>query len=249
MRLSLPSSFSLPLAALACGSALLAALPVLPARWFKLLIPDDAMVALAGADGTVWRGSAQLALGPPGARRLLPQPVRWQWRAGALELSHPWLRGPVRLQPGWNGVTVSAQNLQMPAAVLAAFGAPLNTVAPGGQIEVQWRPFLLGSMPPAGELGVGRWTQASSALSQVRPLGDYRLRASAADGAIELQLDTEAGVLELTGSGQVRKGRLQFQGIAQPAAGASDAQRAGLTGLLGALGPVSDGRSRFGTPR
>lgn len=249
MRLPLPRFFSLPLALLALCCALLAALPVLPARWLMLALPDDAMVALAGADGTVWHGSVQLALGPPGARRLLPEPVRWQWRNGALEISHAWLRGPVRVQPGWSGVTVSGQNLRLPAAVLGAFGAPLNTVAPAGQIEIEWQPFMPGQLPTTGTLATGRWTQASSALSHVRPLGDYRLRIGADDDALQLTLSTDTGVLSVNGQGKLQRGRLRFSGVAEPAGHASEAQRAALTGLLNALGPVSNGKSHFGTPR
>jgi len=248
MRPRVPAWFSPPLAMLALCCALLAALPVLPARWLMLALPDDAMAALVDADGTVWHGSALLALGPPGARHLLPEPVRWQWRAGALEVSHAWLRGPVRVQPGWSGVRVSGQNLRMPASVLAAFGAPLNTVAPTGQLELEWQAFSPGRLPASGPLATGRWTQAGSALSHVRPLGDYSLRISADNGTLRLAVGTDSGVLSVSGQGQFRKGRLRFGGIAAPADHASEAQRAALTGLLNALGPVSDGKSHFGTP-
>lgn len=248
MRLPLPAFFSLPLAALALCCALLAALPVLPARWLMLALPDDAMAALADADGTVWRGSALLALGPPGARQLLPEPLHWQWRNGAVEISHAWLRGPVRVQPGWSGIAVSGQNLRLPASALTAFGAPLNTVAPAGQIEVEWKSFVLGRLPATGTLATGRWTQASSALSHVRPLGDYTLRISADNGTARLALSTDSGVLAVQGQGQLQRGRLRFSGTAEPAEQASDAQRAALIGLLNALGPVSDGKSHFGTP-
>ncbi|MCD0505512.1 type II secretion system protein N [Bordetella petrii] len=248
MRLVFPKSVSLPLAALALLCALLAALPVLPARWMMLALPDNAMLALADADGTVWRGSGQLALGPPGARRLLSEPVSWQWRNGALEVSHAWLRGPVRVRPGLTGVRVSGQNLRMPATALASFGAPLNTVAPGGQIEVQWQAFTPGQLPAAGTLAEARWTQASSALSHVKPLGNYLLRISGGDEGVKLALSTESGVLSASGEGQWQRGRLRFRGTAEPSANASDDQRAALTGLLSALGPVSDGKSHFGTP-
>jgi len=247
MRFPLPRLFS-PLAILALCCALLAALPVLPARWLMLLLPEDALAALAAADGTVWRGSAQLALGPPGARYLLPEPLRWQWRNGAMEITHAWLRGPVRVRPGWSGITVSGQNLRMPAAVLGALGAPLNTVAPSGQLEFEWKPRTLGGAPAAGLVATGRWTQAGSALSHVRPLGDYTLRISADNGTLHLALSTDAGLLALTGTGQWQRGRLRFSGEAAPAEHASDAQRAALAGLLSALGPVSNGTSHFGTP-
>jgi len=249
MRLPIRSFFSIPLAILALCCALTAALLVLPARWLMLALPSDAMVAIADASGTVWQGSAQLALGPEGARYLLPQPVHWQWHDGALEVSHPWLRGPVRIQPSWSGLKVSGQNLRAPATVLTAFGAPLNTIAPAGQISLEWQSFVMGHLPQSGTLATGRWTQASSALSHVRPLGDYRLQAVAKDGTVQFTLGTESGVLSIKGQGQWQKGRVRLRGTAEAAENATDAQRAALTGLLSALGPVTNGQSRFGTPR
>ncbi|CAP43205.1 type II secretion system protein N [Bordetella petrii] len=248
MRRLLPTSFSPPLAALALCCALLAALVVLPARWLLLVQPDDAMAALADADGTLWRGSARVALGPPGARRLLPEPLHWQWRHGALEISHAWLRGPVRAQPGWSGIAVSGQNLRLPAATLAAFGAPLNTVAPGGQLEIDWQPFVLGHLSAGGALATARWTNASSALSHVRPLGDYTLRITADQDTLRLALGTDSGVLSVTGQGRLRHGRLRLRGEAAPADNATPPQRAALAGLLSALGPVSNGKTHFSTP-
>lgn len=249
MRLSLPSFISVPLTILALCSAIVAALFVLPARWLMLALPDNAMAAIADASGTVWRGSAQIALGPDGARYLLPQPVNWQWNNGALEISHPWLRGPVRVQPSWSGMKVSAQNLRAPASVLTAFGAPLNTIAPAGQISLEWQSFIVGHVPQSGNLATGRWTQAGSALSHVRPLGDYRLQINAKDGNAQFTLSTDSGALRINGQGQWQKGRIRLQGTAEPADSATDAQRAALTGLLSALGPVTKGQSRFGTPR
>lgn len=239
---------SLSLAVFCLVCALIAALIVLPARWLMLALPDNAMASIADASGTVWQGSAQLALGPRGARYLLPEPIRWQWNNGALEVSHTWLRGPIRIEPGLSGVKVSGQHLQAPAGILTAFGAPLNTVAPGGQISLNWQAFVVGHLPDSGTLATGRWTQASSALSHVRPLGDYRLQVSAKNGAAQLAFTTEAGLLTATGHGTWEKGRLQFSGTAQASDTASDAQRAALTGILTALGPVSNGISKFGTP-
>ena len=246
---SITSLVSVPLILLALCCALIAALIVLPARWLMIALPDNAMISIADASGTVWRGRAQLALGPDGARHMLPQPVNWQWDNGALEVFHPWLRGPVRIQPGWSGLTVSAQNLRAPASVLTAFGAPLNTISPGGQISLEWQSFIVGHLPQSGNVAVGRWTQASSALSHVRPLGDYRLHVTAKDGIAQFKLSTDSGALTITGQGQWHKNRIRLQGIAEPADNVSDAQRAALTGLLSALGPVTKGHSRFGTPQ
>ncbi|WYX59984.1 hypothetical protein WJ967_23135 [Achromobacter xylosoxidans] len=137
--------------ALACAaSALVFGSAVLPARWLLALQPDDAPLVLADAAGTLWNGAAWIALGPPGARRMLPQPLHWQWRWSSLtlELSHPWLQGPLRAGLGWDGVAVSAQSLRLPATVLPALGAPWNTLAPEGTLEISWQALRLGAALP-----------------------------------------------------------------------------------------------------
>lgn len=165
--------------ALACAaSALVFGSAVLPARWLLALQPDDAPLVLADAAGTLWNGAAWIALGPPGARRMLPQPLHWQWRWSSLtlELSHPWLQGPLRAGLGWDGVAVSAQSLRLPATVLPALGAPWNTLAPEGTLEISWQALRLGAALPQAPLAELRWRDAATALSPVAPVGTYVLR-------------------------------------------------------------------------
>ena len=89
------------LLALACSvAALLAALSALPARWLLLAAPQGGIVSLADAGGTIWNGSAWIALGPPGARAAAAGlQWQWHWRTLEMELRHPWLQGPLRLSP------------------------------------------------------------------------------------------------------------------------------------------------------
>lgn len=152
MPLKLPSRrvAGLWLAGVLCAAAAGAA--VLPARWVLALLPADAPVTLADASGTLWHGSAWIALGAEGARRVLPQPVQWQWRwdTMALDISHPWLQGALRARPGWNGLALPASSLRVPATVLPALGAPWNTLSPQGMLEISWQPLRLGApLPPA----------------------------------------------------------------------------------------------------
>ena len=153
------------LLALACSvAALLAALSALPARWLLLAAPQGSIVSLADAGGTIWNGSAWIALGPPGARRVLPQALQWQWhwRTLEMELRHPWLQGPLRLSPGWTGATLSAQSLRAPAAALSALGSPWNTLAPQGTLELKWQTLPLGACPP------GHWPNCAGATPPPR---------------------------------------------------------------------------------
>lgn len=249
MRLPrLPKSAGL---ALACAaSAAIAATTVLPARWLLACAPADASVTLADANGTIWNGSAWIALGPPGARRMLPQPLQWQWRWSSLtlELSHPWLQGPLRASLDWNGVGLSAQSLRLPATVLPALGAPWNTLAPEGMVEIQWQALRLGAAPPDAPLAQLRWRDAATALSPIAPVGTYllRVRGNGRAGAT-LALSTESGPLTVTGQGSVTARGVRFHGQATFAANASDAERGALDGLLSALGRRNGDTVVFGT--
>lgn len=233
---------------LAAVVAIAAALAVLPARWLLWLMPSDAPITVVDAGGTLWDGSAWIALGSPQSRRMLTEPVQWRWNGRSIEVRHPWLRGPVRLTPGLRGMSVSAQQATLPAAVLAGLGMPWNTLAPGGQLDVQWRAFDTGSVSQ-GTLADVYWRNASSALSSITPIGDYRLRAEGAGRNVKLTLSTDKGALQLTGQGEWNGRTLNFRGQARASDNASDAQQAALIGLLTAIGPERDGAHTFGTGR
>ncbi|MGE8657241.1 MAG: type II secretion system protein N [Achromobacter sp.] len=244
----LPQGAGLALAAAA--SAAIAAAAVLPARWLLAGLPHDTPVTLADASGTIWNGRAWIALGPPGARRVLAQPLRWQWHWSSLtlELSHPWLQGPLRAAPGWNGVSLSAQSLRLPAAVLSALGAPWNTLAPEGQLDISWQALRLGGALPDAPLAELRWRDAATALSPLTPIGAYvlRVRGNGRAGAT-LTLGTESGPLAVSGQGSITARGVRFQGQASFAANASEADRGALDGLMAALGRRNDDTVIFGT--
>ncbi|WP_459618323.1 type II secretion system protein N [Bordetella sp. 2513F-2] len=230
---------------LACFVAAAAALAVLPARWLLRLQPDNALLTLVDADGTLWNGRGWLALGAPGQRRMLTEPLSWQWRGGGLEVRHAWMRAPVKITPGWRGAAVSAGQAQLPAGALYGLGTPWNTIAPGGQLALQWQRYDPAAAA-TGTVAEATWREASSAISPVAPLGDYRLRLTRADDGLHLSLETLRGALRLAGEGAMRNGHFRFQGEAAASDQASDAQRAGLQGLLYALGPSRDGVHRYG---
>jgi general secretion pathway protein N len=227
--------------------ALVSAACVLPARWALLLVPDDGLLSVVDADGTIWSGRAWIALGRPETRRMIADPVQWQLRGLALELRHPWMLGPLTLTPHWSGVEISAQQARLPAAALTALGAPWNTLAPAGRLELNWRALSSNQPQGAGPLFDFAWRDAGSALAPVAPLGDYRLRVASTGQGLTLDLATEKGVLEFTGQGGWNGRIWNFQGQAKASASASETQAAQLSSLLSAIGPLRDGAYRFGT--
>ncbi|MFT0531439.1 type II secretion system protein N [Castellaniella hirudinis] len=240
---------------LLAGVALLAAALVLPARWLMVWTPDRALVRIADAQGSLWAGQARLAVGIPSQRRSLPDPVHWDvGLAGGphLVLRHPWLRGPLTLSLGLDGVFLSAQSLRAPAFMLTTFHALFNALEPGGELLLQWPELRLGwrggvtARQAEAPVLQAQWLSARSALSAIRPLGDYRASLSAApSGAYALRLDTDRGPLYLQGEGVLPPaGRFQFQGWAWADPGVSDYTQQALNGLLTALGPVAGPEGR-----
>jgi len=233
------------LALLACSAAAL----VLPARWLMAALPADWPLAIVDARGTIWSGSAALAVGTPARRRTLPEPVRWRLSFSPgprLLVSHPWLGGPVSVTPGWTGIGISAQTLQLPAAVLGTLDARIAAIGPGGELSVKWpaTAIALTGRPVGARLLDVEWRNAASSLTPVRPLGDYVLALrQGSQGRADLVLGTRQGSLLLDGAGTLDRRGLRFEGTAQAAPTADAGIHAGLHDLLAALGPRKNNRT------
>ncbi len=236
--------------------AVTAALWLLPARWLMAWVPAVAPVRVVAAEGSMWQATAWLAIGAPGLQRRLPQPAHWTlgWQAGPrLQLTHPWLQGPLVLRLDWRGLNVSAQHLRLPATALTTLHSVFNTLDPGGTLalswpaqHLSWRGQRAHSAQPVLALV---WHEASSGLSRVQPLGRYRLSVGApadpAQPAYPLQLATETGALRLQGEGTLGPAHaLQFEAWAWADAQAPASQQAGLVPLLQTLGPAADAQDR-----
>jgi general secretion pathway protein N len=219
-----------------------------PAVWLAsgIAYASNGQVQLAQARGTVWHGSAQLVLtGGPQSKDATALPERVLW---TLWPSLQGLRGemlpvccsakPVQVlaSPRWGGgqVSITALHLNLPAQLLTGLGTPWNTLSPQGQLvvvadaaSVEWRQ---GHAQLEGNVTIDL-ANASSPLSTLQPLGDYRVRL--AGGAIPtLELQTLQGALQLSGSGKWVDSRMQFTGEAS----AAPEREAALNNLLNIIG-------------
>ncbi len=236
-------------------TACVAALIVLPARWLIMTLPAAWPVTIVGASGTVWSGTATIAIGAPGRRRTIADPLSWtlSLRSGpALTLSHSWLRKPLALKPSWSGVDISPQTLLIPVALLGTLDARLAAIDPGGELSLSWPAMRLGRADrPAGTpLLSAEWRNATSALTTVRPLGDYvfTLRQGS-QGAIDLNLSSRQGPLLLNGTGTASSnGEVRFNGTAQVDPAAGQETHAALRELLAAIGPRQGNAATFRIP-
>lgn len=233
------------LAALATIAATVIAAP--PAAWLADLVRAKSQLRLVDPQGTLWQGSALLAVSD--GRRALLVPGRITWRASlggsgfpgtTVELRHPAALAPVRVHLTWGKVEVEAGRAAAPAAVLSALGAPFNTVRPGGALHVEWSSLRLERSAAHGEARL-EWRDAQSALSPVAPLGDFLVVVKLRGAAGDVSLSTLRGPLHMEGSGSLREGRLAFAGQAF----AEEPMRAALLGLIGVLGKRSGDRARL----
>jgi len=229
-------------AGLALAAVLAAALTAAvraPAAWVGDWLQAQGRLRLVDARGTVWSGSALLGLSDGRQVTLLPGRLSWKIGFAAIasgrvtaDVSHPTLAAPLVVSLAAKSIALKAGQAELPAALLAALGAPFNTVRPGGALGLRWTDVELSGGVFAGNLQID-WNEANSALSTVAPLGSYRLQVIGAGDTARLKLDTLRGPLRLQGSGTVKGGRVSFKGLAS----ADPDMRPALIGLIGVLGP------------
>lgn len=230
-----------------------------PARWLAwgLHQASQGRVMLHSPRGTVWQGSAQLALsGGAGSldRQALPGRLAWALRPSsqglALRLQADCcMREPLQLQLnaglGQWGLQLNNHQSEWPAALLTGLGAPWNTLQPQGQLQLRTEALQLqwaaGRLQWQGQ-AVLRAQDMSSRLSTLRPMGSYQVQVSSpAQGSAtpQVQLSTLSGPLQLSGQGQWLGDRLRFSGQAVAAEGQED----NLSNLLNIIGRRDGTRS------
>jgi general secretion pathway protein N len=217
-----------------------------PAAWLGDVLQSRSPVRLVNAAGTIWQGSAMVALSDGQQSRLVPGRVSWRvlWPellSGRVVLS---VRHPIAADPpltiGFDGhaLRLGAGAARVPAALLSVLGAPFNTVRPGGTLQVRWDTLTIG--PDAFEGGVQiDWQDAQSALSPIAPLGNFRLTALGRGAYSEAKLTTLKGPLLIEGAGSLERGRMRFTATA----GAQPDMQASLNGLIAVLGRKTGDRA------
>ncbi|MBS0339949.1 MAG: type II secretion system protein N, partial [Proteobacteria bacterium] len=159
-----------------------------PARWLAALLRDQSAgrLVLINPRGTIWNGASGVvfASGAGGADAIsLPGALTWKLRpswgglAASVDLSCCTAKPiAVRASPGVNGLQLRLLDGQSrwPAALLAGFGAPFNTLKLEGVLDLNTQGL---------ELRMGRQelafqgratldaTDISSSLSTLRPMG------------------------------------------------------------------------------
>lgn len=218
-----------------------------PASWMASALEarTDGRFTLADAQGTVWRGSGVFG-GAPSRNDPVTQllPGRFSWKLSPLSLlgrvelmveNPEALARPLSITGGWSELQVSSEAITLPAERLAGLGAPLNTIAPSGQMILSWERLRIERRDSrVGLYGTATldMVDIASQLSSIRPLGSYRLRFDWQGQQAQLTLETVKGPLLLSGSGRMEDGKFQFAGKAE----AEPGQEESLANLLNLLG-------------
>ncbi len=230
-----------------------------PAAWLVPLMERKTgqHFTLADVQGTLWSGSGYLAIvnhsetlaasatpTMPTTSVPLILPGRFEWTLS------PWvLLGEVdaritnsqlldhvlTVSGSWYRWQLGEFNLRLPASQLVLLGSPLNTLKPSGQMRLVAQSLTLISAAEGLEiLGAMQLnlTEIASALSPVKPLGNYRVEFEWQGKRAQLTLATLSGALQLKGSGALDNGHMHFSGLAW----ALPEQEPRLTNLLNLLG-------------
>jgi general secretion pathway protein N len=240
----------------AAVSVLLTVLVFCPAAWMAALVEKQTggRLTLGDAQGTLWNGSAFIGGAPSGSDPVTPLlPGRFAWRLSPLALlgqvdltleNPAALSQPVKISGSWSQWDTTPAAVSLPAERLAGLGAPLNTIQPSGQMRLSWGPLHLARHGNAVDL-TGTMTllmdDIASRLSPIKPLGAYELIMAWQGQQAQVSLKTIRGPMLLSGSGELRNGRLRFSGRAE----AEEGQEERLANLLNLLGQrrVEGGRN------
>jgi len=196
-------------------------------------------LSMAQTEGTLWRGEGVLLLAHD--NKFLPL-GHYAWRispvANLSQIAVAVETGadkPTQLliSPWGNEVEVSQGRASLPAQLLSVFAPQLLPYRLSGELALTTEYFQITPDSHSGTVTLD-WKQATSGLTDIAPLGDYRILLQGAGADMKVSLVTVAGKLQLAGNGQIQVGRaLTFNGTAQ----AAPDQKEALSDLLHHIGP------------
>lgn len=207
-------------------------------------------VWLERAEGSVWRGQAAglvLRLGSNPAMqlgrvswRLRPQDVFAARLGYQVELAGADIRATGVVRAGFKEMELQAARAELPASWLGQLSPDLELWQPGGALLFETPSLAFDRDGAAAGKATLRWRNAASGRVR-RSLGSYRADLVGTASGFEIKLSTEAGPLQLQGSGLWSPARgMTFFGLARPAPDS----RTDLEGLLSLFGPAQANGSR-----
>jgi general secretion pathway protein N len=199
--------------------------------WIAASLADQlsgGKVNLEQTSGTVWNGSAAAIvlpqLGGTGQRfenfswEVLPGRLLGGEAVVSVKLNDPLLSAQALISSGLSHTTVSQLQAAVQAPLIATFVPVLDFWKPRGTVRISGDEMTLRPLGIRSPVTID-WQGAILSLSDVAPLGDYRLHAQPDREWINLDLQTIKGALLVSGTGQyslAKGGEFQYRAKAGP---------------------------------
>lgn len=237
------TSSRLSLIALGVGAYIAFALATFPAsvaaRWF---VPDT--IAVAGVEGTVWRGSAAFG----GVSGLTLSDIRWRLQPAQLLIGRLSLDLDARLGDGFvrTGMTVTPSRVRFDTLRAGINLATVGSLLPAdasGNASVELETLELADGWPVQVSGTARVADLASSpwipipgVTSLR-FGNFIARITTTDDQVVAVVNDEGGPLELEGSTRLTPDRrYRLEARVKPRAEASEALVQGLAFVAPASG-------------
>jgi general secretion pathway protein N len=192
-----------------------------PASLFALgvSIATQGMAHIEGAHGSFWhgRGTVVVAVERSGEVHRYEE-ISWKWvglhPALELRIEDRRLRSAARIVFLPDSVRTEGLEARLPASTLTDYIPALSHLALSGEL------YLAGDLvfDKAERRGTAmlQWHNAASALTDVRPLGEYRARIAGNRAQGEFRVETVTGILYVEGSGSwTTTAGISFEGTAR----------------------------------
>lgn len=228
--------------------------PASVADW-GLKVATQGRVRLADVSGSIWQGQGKVVLVDiaslqtrereqpdavlplPGV--LIPGTIRWNVQVLPLLIGrvqvharHDSMNQPLEISGTFSQPRFSGGSIRLPDVNLSRLGSPWSTVQPTASLAVSWEPFEIID-GQARAVAVIDLKDVASALTPVRPLGEYRLNIDARQKDVNLRMSSLEGPLRLSGEGVFNPGRgLHFTAWAE----VDESERLKLQPLVRLLG-------------
>ncbi len=199
-----------------------------PASWFAwgLNRYTSGTVRLDPITGSLWHGNGKLVIYYPQTTPHDFGQTEWSinpfWLLTgrvqlALQTNMPDRQIKTTLGIAKGSLSIKDTDATFPATFVSQLYPPASLIGPQGRVRLRTSDLVFGQQNLEGSATL-EWQGAGSSLSNVRPLGDYRLDITGAGKTSNLKLTTLRGDLELTGQGQwqLTSSQLQLTGSAFP---------------------------------
>lgn len=176
---------------------------------YSLQKKSSGILRLTDTSGTLWRGQGTLEAKRGSITVGHIANIRWDWRPTEIlegKLSYVlWLDSedlPSKLELNFQGFRLLNLSAQLPIQLVEIFYPQATALKLGGYLKLQI-PELAVGVNGLTVLGQIEWMDASSSLTKVAPLGNYKALIKSDRDLTTFDIQTLSGPLTLSGGGAI----------------------------------------------